>query len=289
MASAVHEAAWSEISSCEVPLDASHPVWRREGDVLAKQLKSSQLPADYDPAQDVMSIVAHAESRKITGQVRPVRVEKAGQDQTEPAFVHPYVQPTITRRIVHLFGLGLLGFYSPTLLWAAQVRGMWLLVGAFVLLTSGAVGAVLGGIDADTCYIDMPILASASAALIPAALIVGVGSHGWTPVLTVAVVCAAMVGLLELVNFLHRLVRGIDGLGGGDTLLLPLAMGVPALLSASPAVAVSVLWVAPLLLGGVVALRYAVGQHRERIMAFGPALCCAGPVGWYVLSAVGAL
>ena len=152
----------------------------------------------------------------------------------------------------------------------------WAIAAAIALLTIGSVIWTL--VDLETMYVDMAsfyAFAGASwASVILAALLQGTLGRALTGFLVVG----GIVGFIEVVNQVYRRVRGRNGMGMGDYLLVLATIGVPVGITGSLVLGQTILIVS--LLAGIVGWVFTrltkPGFTRETPYAFGPYLAC----GW---------
>lgn len=114
----------------------------------------------------------------------------------------------------------------------------------------------------------------------------------WSGVLQAAIVVVGVFVLFELLNLAFKKLRGKDGQGFGDTLLIPLVFGVPVLLTGNGILAYfTLLGAAGAVLVVWVVRRAATGAGKDVPLPFGPELCAAWlAASWaYALGWVSAL
>nr|AXF48696.1 tRNA nucleotidyltransferase [Paenarthrobacter ureafaciens] len=147
------------------------------------------------------------------------------------------------------------------------------------LVALGAMSVAVSLVDLDTLYIDVPVWA-AGTGLAWAAAIASALAAGDPGRILAGLMMVAIIGIsLEGTNLLFRLVRGMDGQGFGDTLLIIATVGVPPVLASDYRVGFWSVF-AGLVIGGLgwFAARLAGRVHRKEPFAFGPWLS----VGWVV-------
>jgi len=153
---------------------------------------------------------------------------------------------------------------------------------AVSLLTIGSVIWTL--VDLETMYVDtMSFYALAGASwtgVLLAALLQGTVSRALTGLLVVG----GIVGFIEVVNQVYRRIRGRDGMGMGDYLLVLATIGVPVGITGNLLLGQVILIAS--LLAGIVGWAFTrltrPGFTRETPYAFGPYLAC----GWLLGLAV---
>lgn len=145
-----------------------------------------------------------------------------------------------------------------------------------VLLLGSIVWAL---VDFDTLYVDYPTMAifGGGAWALGALDAVLAGEPG--RIMIGVLGAAAVAGSFELANYAFKKVRGIDGLGGGDAVIVLATVGVPALVTGSGWVAyASTLSALLLAIAGWVVLRVRRGATAHTPFALGPYLA----LGWIV-------
>lgn len=153
---------------------------------------------------------------------------------------------------------------------------------AIVLLTIGSVIWTL--VDLETMYVDTAsfyALAGASwLGVFAAAFLQGT----LRPALTGLLVVGGIVGFIEVVNQVYRRIRGRDGMGMGDYLLVLATIGVPVGVTGNLLLGQVILIVS--LLSGVIGWVFTrltrPGFTRETPYAFGPYLACGWLLGTLV-------
>lgn len=156
---------------------------------------------------------------------------------------------------------------------------------AIALLTIGSVIWTL--VDLETMYVDTAsfyVLAGISwAGVFLAALL----QDTLVRALTGLLVVGGIVGFIEVVNQVYRRIRGRDGMGMGDYLLVLATIGVPVGITGSLFLGQVILIVS--LLAGIVGWVFTrltrPGFTRETPYAFGPYLACGwllGTLAWMV-------
>lgn len=199
-------------------------------------------------------------------------------------------RPTTKRRYVIGAVAGGIGFALAALLvesseYIARAGATWAVLSLCLLV---AIGIIISFVDYDTMFLDLPTLLVGGALAWAAAVMAALGrddANGLKAGIVVAVVWA--VGL-ELTNLTYRLIRGANGLGFGDTMIVVVSAGVPGVVSGEPLVAfaspfaaavLALLWQLPAAVTGKIGRRHA--------FALGPFLCAGWLAGWIVLSMMG--
>ena len=164
---------------------------------------------------------------------------------------------------------------------ATSTAARLLAAAALVVLSLASVAWAV--VDFDTMYLDTPMFWPTTAAAWLLAVLAGGLDQDWRRAL--AGVAVAVVGALvfEGSNLAYRLVRGRDGMGGGDTLILLATAGVPAAITGAWVLGYYVLIgsMVTAIVGWVV--QRAVGRlDRHTPTAFGPYLA----LGWIIAVAV---
>lgn len=171
----------------------------------------------------------------------------------------------------------------PWLAASAHTAGSaaWALVVATGVLMV-AMGLVISLVDIDTLRIDLGPFAVTGTLCWLGAVGVGVLAGQLGVVVVAAVATLVVVGLFEVLNFVHRRLRGHDGQGFGDTLLALVCIGVPVALHGDGLLAY---WSLMLAVSAVVVtyvVRLVRGEDKERakLNPFGPYLAGSWVVAW---------
>ena len=216
------------------------------------------------------------------GLVLPTRTPDS-TDPARPPLERVHVPPTRARTIVTGVLAALAASIIPGVLSAAHLSGAAALVGGVGLGILLAMSVVIALVDLDTFFIDMRVwvlgtLASWAAAA-GAVILAGDASR----LVSGVVMVVATAVLFEGTNFLFKLVRGVDGQGFGDTLIIVATVGAPAALTGSLEVG---FWS---VMGGLFAAmagwfvgRLAGKVNRNTPFAFGPWLAA----GWVIALAL---
>ena len=158
---------------------------------------------------------------------------------------------------------------------AASTAAQYLALAAMVVLSLASI--LWAVVDYDTMYLDTTTFWPSTAAAWLLALASGIVDHDLGRVLAGVLVAVIGAVIFEGSNALYRLVRGTDGMGGGDTLILLATAGVPAAITGSWVLGYQILlgsMIAALV--GFAALRVVGRITRQSPFAFGPYLA----VGW---------
>lgn len=168
---------------------------------------------------------------------------------------------------------------APVLALAHDGVAYWAALASLLVLALTSVAVAV--VDYDTMYIDLPVFWGGAALAWAAAAAAAVLAGNPGRLLAGLVVSLPLAGVFELANLVHRLVRGSDGMGFGDTLLLIATSGVPAALTGSYELGLHSL------LGGLLCgllgwtVLFAQGKITRRTpFAFGPYLALGWLVAW---------
>lgn len=176
-----------------------------------------------------------------------------------------------------VYGLAAAGGYTGASLWLAVAALGALLVGSIVISL----------VDIDTLYIDLrSFIATAAASWLLTVAAVGVSGQ-WTRLIPGVVMVAATAVVLEVANRVHRLLRGMDGVGFGDTIILIATVGIPPVLGGYWVLGFASVMagMAAAVIGFVVAAISGKASRRSPF-ALGPYLCAGWALGWagYLIS-----
>lgn len=153
------------------------------------------------------------------------------------------------------------------------------LTAAAALLALIVTAAMIAWVDLDTLYLDVPVWAFGTAVcwLTAGAYALSVGNPA--SVLVAAITVVVITGLFEGVNWIHKKLRGRDGQGFADNLIMVATIGVPTILVGDWLVAYWCVMAGLLAAVAVFAVRALMspGSGRQPF-AFGPMLA----VGWYL-------
>lgn len=216
-------------------------------------------------------VLSHSSDRHLTG------AATIDTSSTPPVWVTPPLGRTRLWISTGLLGLGLLAGWSLALVAYDDPVPRVLAAGAGTLLAYGVVLWSL--VDHDTLYIDMLTLAIGGA--VAWVFAVGAALVDGEPGRIVAGVLAgvAVAALFEGTNLLYRILRGRHGIGGGDTRLALVTIGVPTAIVGSWNFGYGALLASLMLAAGAYPLLRRIGhQGRSIPFAFGPYLA-AGWIG----------
>lgn len=244
--------------------------------------------AVVDAAEEVLASGNDRNRLAGTGVVVPSKVPNS-TDVDAPPLVRTWTAPSVLRYIASAGCLGVVGALLPG--WLALLPGdgtaaTVFAAGALVMLA--AMSLVVSLVDIDTLYIDVPVWAAGTGAAwlfaVATAFAAGEPARIW-----IGLVMVLAVGFLfEGLNLVFRLVRGVDGQGFGDTLVIVATVGIPPVLAAdyrlgywsvmAGFIAVVVGWGAARLAGRV---------RRNTPFAFGPFLAAGWVLAmvWFVYDA----
>lgn len=161
----------------------------------------------------------------------------------------------------------------------------WLITAALLVLTIGSVIWAL--VDQDTMYIDLPTFYIFTAGSWLLAILAGLLGEGLSVPLRGLVVSVVVVLFIEVINQIFRRVRGQDGMGGGDYLLIVATIGVPVAVTGDWVLGQWVLILSLLagIVGWVTARLTKPGFSKASPYAFGPYLAS----GWLIALALWAV
>ena len=249
----------------QVPHDLTAKVSDRD---LADTLMSATTGVDEKTALEAgVKVLDAGDDRLMFGSQGAGTVKRGPAGG--PTLVRDYRRPGVVRALVGalLAAVGAVG--------AARLDlDTWSLAALGVLVVGSVVWAF---VDFDTLYIDYPTMAvfgiGAWLLGIAGALSDDAGSRIVTGALSALFVAVSFEGA----NFVFKKIRGVDGMGGGDAVLVLATVGVPALVTGSVWVAyTSVLVSLVAAIGGWVLLRLARGATSRTPFALGPYLA----LGW---------
>jgi len=209
-------------------------------------------------------------------------------DPAYPSLHRVLTAPPRLRLLVAAFASAATAAAAPGLVAAAgyapaSPSGVLALAAILVLV---ATSQVVAHVDLDTFYLDLPVFGvGAGAAWVLTALAALTAGHPRS-LLAGALVIAATAALFIGGNALYRLVRGEDGQGLGDSIIIIATSGVPAALTGSWTL--GYLTVMAGLFAGVAG--WSAGALRGRLtrrspFAFGPYLAIGWALAWVLLVA----
>lgn len=147
-------------------------------------------------------------------------------------------------------------------------------------LALGATCLVVALVDADTLYIDTHVLAGGGLTAWALAAVSAVTAGDPRRLLAGVAVAAAAGVCFEGTNRLFRLLRGSDGIGGGDSLLLLATAGIPGALTGNAQLALHSIVAGLLLAGAAFAVKGARGGNIQVGAALGPWLAGGWLAAW---------
>jgi prepilin signal peptidase PulO-like enzyme (type II secretory pathway) len=222
---------------------------------------------------DAEAVVAAAEDRNVfNGRSLIVPGPEDG-----PSLIRTYVAPT-RGRVVGAVVIHTLAWAAAPLMTERFAQGtLAILFGIAALLVLSTASLLWALVDLDTMYLDTPTFWPG--AILAWGLAIGAAVADYDPGRLLPGIIIAVGGAIvfELANLGYRIVRGTDGMGGGDTLILLATAGVPAALFGSWTVGYYAA-LGSMILGviGWVSLFIAGKVQRHSPFAFGPYLA----LGW---------
>ena len=238
------------------------------------------------------AVLAAAEDRTRFNGASPivdVRIARGGDTNsnplspTESPLVRVVVEPSLRRNLI-ISALGAMMFAGtvPAAV-AANTSTAGALLSILALSILAASSLLWAVVDWDTMYLDTKIFWPSAAAAWVVAIVAAVVDGDLHRVLAGVVIAVAGALLFEGANLGFRLLRGMDGMGGGDTMILLATAGVPAAVTGSWQLGYYCM-IGSLLLGivGWIVLRIAGRITREHPFAFGPYLA----LGWVLCCVV---
>lgn len=230
------------------------------------------LPGAHDPAEVPEDVRArYARMFALLSELHDDRVRFRGAADWLPGEdgvpVRRLARPSAARLALFV----LLGAASG---FVASLQDAPAAVAAVLLL--GFAATVVSAVDADTLLIDFVSLWGAGGVALLLAASAAVSSGGVAALWPLLWSVALVGGLLLLVGMVFFLLRGVQGIGAGDLVVIPVAFGTPVLLTGELVVVSALLWVASTsaVVGHVVrAVR--TGAGRASPLAFGPHLMWA--------------
>jgi len=190
------------------------------------------------------------------------------------------VQPRASR--VRVVGLALMIFLGSAPFFASFYSfGYGWFFATLAMLALGFMSVVVSFVDQDTMYLDMPVFGYGVATAWLFAILAAVTSGEASRLLAGLFVVIPLFIVFEVTNFLFQKVKGMAGMGFGDTLLLIGTSGIPAAISGSYLLGIHCL-IAGLLSGIFVwVVKRVKGEiTRESPFAFGPYLAIGWILGW---------
>lgn len=212
-------------------------------------------------------------------------------DAGEPDLLRRFVEPTARRLLTTrlLLAVSLLAaIVLPAFAGYDNVLAKTLAAAGLAILAIG--GVVWALVDTDTLYIDLRTFWPACAASWLLVCLAAVADHDPSRLISGVVAAGFTVAVFEGSNLLYRLVRGMHGLGGGDSLLALATVGVPAAVTGNWMMGYFIIMASLLLaVGGWMVRRVRSGEGRQVPFAFGPYLATgwiAAALGTVVFTAV---
>ncbi len=190
------------------------------------------------------------------------------------------VQPRASR--VRVVGLALMIFLGSAPFFASFYSfGYGWFFATLAMLALGFMSVVVSFVDQDTMYLDMPVFGYGVVTAWLFAILAAVTSGEASRLLAGLFVVIPLFIVFEVTNFLFQKVKGVAGMGFGDTLLLIGTSGIPAAISGSYLLGIHCL-IAGLLSGIFVwVVKRVKGEiTRESPFAFGPYLAIGWILGW---------
>lgn len=205
----------------------------------------------------------HTERERFPGACGYVRFE-------EPPFIKRG-EVTVSARRVRGAAVACAG---STMLAALATENLWMFAAVSLL---GLLGWVIALVDHDTLFLDLPLWWLGG----PAAMLLSfLGAHqrdGWFGILVACVCGAAWWITFEAMNLGYRLIRGIDGVGGGDGMIVFVTVSVAVAVTGSATIG---MWAVLLSLFAALVASAPAVVRKERggrdAFALGPFLAC----GW---------
>ena len=190
------------------------------------------------------------------------------------------VQPRASR--VRVVGLALMIFLGSAPFFASFYSfGYGWFFATLAMLALGFMSVVVSFVDQDTMYLDMPVFGYGVVTSWLFAILAAVTSGEASRLLAGLFVVIPLFIVFEVTNFMFQKVKGMAGMGFGDTLLLIGTSGIPAAISGSYLLGIHCL-IAGLLSGIFVwVVKRVKGEiTRESPFAFGPYLAIGWILGW---------
>lgn len=225
-------------------------------------------------------ILADFEDRTLLNGVS--EIIESGTDPTHP-LIRRYRRPGLLRVISSgaLFATMLAA--GVRLVELSTVTASGALLGYLTVAVLAAGSLIWALVDWDTFYLDTPSFWPFTIAAWLGAIGTGVIEGDVSRPLAGLAICAGGAIVFVGANLVYLLVRGVNGMGFGDTLILFATAGVPAALTGSWQLGYMAI-IGSMLLGivGWLLLRIAGRVTRESRFAFGPYLA----IGWAIAAAV---
>lgn len=216
-------------------------------------------------------VLSLADDRELYAGGLPL-VDNPDGGRTKPV-VRALRRPSVAR-VIAMAVCGAAGFAA-----GAHVAQDGWTVAAVLVAVAGLL--VVSAVDIDTMYIDYPVLVPTIVTSWSLAAVAAFVAGDPGRLLAPLAIVVGVVGSMELLAFLYRKIRKREGLGGGDTALLLVSVGTPALAGAGYSVAVSGIVVAAALAIVAIGVAAVAGRRAARDpFAFGPFLAAGWLVAW---------
>lgn len=231
---------------------------------------------------EASKVVAASEDRHLYNGGSPIVAGGPG----EASLVRALSKPSRARRVFASTVLASAGSLSVPLAVTASYEVPAQILAAASLLVLSVASLVWALVDYDTMYLDTGSFWPGLGASWALAAAAAFAEHDPRRLLPGAAIAIGGAVVFEVANFLYRLIRGRDGMGGGDTLILLATAGVPAALFGSWQLGYAA-GISSLALGivGWLVLALRGKMTRTTPYAFGPYLA----LGWIVATTVCAL
>lgn len=246
------------------------------GRLAALELPMFEVSTLTSPARSLAGGAGSASERlwAVVGQLRELhedRVRFRGVADWEPGEDGRPVRRIRKVRPARVLLFGLLGTANGIVA-AAQTHPAAMVA----VLLLGVAATIIAAVDADTLLIDLTTLTLVGGVALVAAAVSAVAQFGPGSLWLLLWVTLLVGGLLFGANWVFLRLRGVQGVGAGDLLAVPVAFGVPVLVSGELLLASALLWVAAVsaIVSHVLAAVRS-GAGREVPLAFGPHLMWA--------------
>lgn len=249
---------------------------------LAHELRTrleAPLSEDELVRRGTQVLIAYDDRTRTAGAFPPV----ATGDPEKP-FVRQVARPSVRRKgalaLLCAIGLGLTPWLASHLVEGSAPRAISM--AAMVILTLLTVE--IASVDFDTLYVDFPVLFIAGGACWALAVAAQLVDHSPRALVLALIISAVGFCFFEGLNFIYSKVRKRHGMGFGDSVLLIVAVGVPAALTGSPRLGWYAILAAAIL--AIVGFVLQAARHRASAstpFAFGPYLALGWIVAWVAL------
>lgn len=204
-------------------------------------------------------------------------------DPKRPPIARSYVAPSTTRTLLASVAAVTAAAFIPAFVSDGGFTGLGAVLAGGALGSLIVLSLVISLVDLDTFYVDVrTFLIGGSAAW---ALTIGADLANGTlsRVTGGLIIVAATAALFEISNRLYRMVRGVDGQGLGDSLIVLATVAIPPALTGNWVLGYYSVMAGMLLAVAGWVIGYARGKlTRETPYAFGPYLSAGWVVGWLV-------